>query len=208
MKLHISFNTTNLHLALSKAQQVAEYADALEIGPLLLLNNGINAVEQFRTTFPQKTLLVDTKIVDHGKEIIALLAPLEIDWISLMAGTASTMIHATCSAASANKTKVMLDLLDSGSLAQSALEAKSLGADAIKFQQPYDLQDSFAFLDKWEMIKGNSSLPVFISAKITRENISAIADLKPHGIVVGSAIIEAVNPAEEARYFYEVCNQQ
>lgn len=207
MKLQISFNTTNLHHALATAQEIADYADIIELGTLLLLNNGIEAVQEFRNTFPNKPLLIDAKIVNHGKEIIALLQKHDVDWVSLMAGTDKSIIHATCSAAATSKTKIMLDLLDSGSLAQSALEAKSLGAEAIKFHHPYGNNDLFAFTEKWELVRDNSSLPVFVSAKITRENITAIARLNPYGIVIGSAIIDAENPSKEAEFFYNICNK-
>ena len=94
----------------------------------------------------------------------------------------------------------MLDLLDASSVGQSALEAKNLGVDALLFHSAYDEQDT-TILDKWDMVKGNSELPVFVSAKIGRESVEEIVKLLPDGIIIGRAITGAENPAQEAQYF-------
>jgi 3-keto-L-gulonate-6-phosphate decarboxylase len=65
-----------------------------------------------------------------------------------------------------------------------------------------------AFIEKWEMVRGNTNLPIFVSAKITRSSIEPIMAINPDGIIIGSAIVDAKNPAEEAQFFYELCKRQ
>ena len=101
----------------------------------------------------------------------------------------------------------MLDLIASDSVGQSALEAKNIGADALLFHQPYSETESLVFLDKWDMIKGNSSLPIFVSAKINRDNVDKIVALRPDGIIVGLSITEAEDSAQEAQYFAELVSK-
>ena len=60
------------------------------------------------------------------------------------------------------------------------------------------------FLDKWELIRGNTDLPIFISTRIKRDNIADIIGVNPDGIILGRTITEAENPKEEAQFFYEV----
>jgi 3-hexulose-6-phosphate synthase len=208
MKLQISFDTTDLEKTLQIAKNVQEYADIIEVGIVLIHAHGKKAVEQFRTTFAQKTLLVDTKIIDRGKQIVEELAPLGIDWITVMAGTRKSIIHSTCLHAQEYGIKVMLDLLDSASPGQSALEAENLGADALVFHQPHDEEDSLLFLDKWGMVKGNTKLPIFVSGKIKRDTIHDIMKVNPDGIIVGKSITEAENPAQEAQFFYELAHKE
>jgi 3-keto-L-gulonate-6-phosphate decarboxylase len=121
-----------------------------------------------------------------------------------MAGTSPHVIHATTTAAHNENVKVMLDLIDSNSIGQSALEAKNLGADALLFHQPYSETESLVFLDKWDMIKGNSRLPIFVSAKINRENVDKIVALNPDTIIVGLGITDATHSAQEAHYFAQL----
>ena len=86
-------------------------------------------------------------------------------------------------------------------LVNLALEAKSLGADALIFHKQSIESDNILFLDRWEMVKGNSPLPIFISAHITRENIAEILSIGASGVIIGSAIVNATDPAAEADYF-------
>ncbi len=204
MKLQISFDMTDLDHALEIASAVAPHADILEIGTLLIYSHGAQAVKQFKATFPDKAILADAKIADRGKENVTVMANAQADWITVIAGTNKNIIHAACTTAHDLNKKVMLDLCDANSVAQSALEAKNLGADALLFQQLYDENEPHIFIDKWEMIKGNTELPIFISAKIKRETINPIIKLNPDGIIIGSSITQAEHPEHEALFFKEL----
>jgi 3-keto-L-gulonate-6-phosphate decarboxylase len=56
-------------------------------------------------------------------------------------------------------------------------------------------------------VRGNTSLPIFVSAKITRTSIYNILNIKPDGIVVGKSILDADDPTEEAKFFYDLSNK-
>ena len=208
MKLQISFDIIDLNNAIEIATQVADYADIFALETVLIYTHGLKAVEKFKEAFPRKTILADSKIVDSGKDAATAFASAGADWITVTAGTNKQVIHAACTAASNANVKVMLDLLDASSLGQSAMEAKNLGAEALLFNHSYDESNSLLFLDKWEMIKGNSDLPVFISAKIKRDNVESIISIKPDGIVVGKAITGAKDPAQEAEFFATLCGKK
>jgi len=207
MKLQIAFDMSNIEKALEIATQVAEYADIFEVGTLLLYSHGVKAVKLFKEQFPRKQILADAKIIDRGKEAIALFADAGADWVTVMAGTGKDVIHAACAAAHQAKIQVMLDLVDASSLGQSALEAKNLGADALLFHQAFDEKESVQFLDKWEMVKGNTQLPVFVSAKITRDTINYFLSLKSDGLIIGKSITDASDPVQEAQYFKDLLSR-
>jgi len=203
MKLQVSFDITDREQALHVAAQIADYVDIFEIGTLLIYKYGIEIIKHFKGQFPEKTILVDSKIVDRGKYAATLFAQANADWITVMAGTSREVIHSVTSTAHSLNKNVMLDLLDSSSIGQSALEAKNLGLDALLFHQPYDAAESLVFLEQWDMVKGNSALPVFVSAKITRENIDDVLKIKPDGIIIGSSIVNAEDPREAAEFFHK-----
>lgn len=207
MKLQISFDLVDLDKAIAIGSEVAQYADIIEVGTILIYHHGTDAVKRFKEAFPDKVILADTKIVDRGKEVAELFADAGADWITVMAGTSQHVIHATTTAAHSANIKVMLDLIDSDSVGQSALEAKNLGVDALLFHQPYSETESLVFLDKWDMIKGNTSLPIFVSARINRDNVDKILALKPDVIIVGLSITDAEHSAQEAQYFAELVDR-
>lgn len=203
MKLQISFDITDLEKAISIAHNVEPYADSFEVGSLLLFKYGLASLEKFRETFPNKTLLADSKIVDRGTQTVNLLAGTGVNWVTVMAGTSKNVIHAACTAAHDAGKLVMLDLLDSASQGQSALEAKSMGVDALLIHRSYEEEDSLKFLDTWDMVRGNSNLPIYISGKMSREMVDKIKAIKPDGIVISKAITQADDPAAEAKFFKE-----
>lgn len=207
MKLQIAFDMSNIEKALEIATQVADYADIFEVGTLLLYSHGVKAVKLFKEQFPRKQILADAKIIDRGKEAISLFAEAGADWVTVMAGTGKDVIHAACTAAHQAKIQVMLDLVDAASLGQSAMEAKNLGADALLFHQAFDEKESVQFLDKWEMVKGNTQLPVFVSAKITRDTINYFLSLRSDGLIIGKSITDSSDPAQEAQYFKDLLSR-
>jgi len=206
MKLQISFDIPDLEQAVEIAKQVTEYADIIEVGSLLILNHGIYAIKTFRNAFPNQVILADAKIVDRGKDATTLFAKADADWITVMSGTHKNVIHTACTNAHALNKKVMLDLIDAPSIGQFAMEAKNLGADALLFHEPYE-EESLTFLDKWEMVHGNTDLPIFVSNNINRNNINKIMEINPEGIIIGKSITDAQDPAAEAKFFKEVCSK-
>jgi len=205
MKLQVAFDSTDLKQSIEIAVAISNYVDIIEIGSLLIYKHGIKAIEEFRTHLPKKTLLADIKIIDRGKESTDLILNAGADWITVMAGTSKDVIHAVCTQAHNANKKVMLDLLDSSSAGQSALEAKSIGVDAILFHQAYD-ESQPLFMDKWDMVKSNTILPIFVSAKLKRDNFAQILEVKPDGIILGKTITSAENPVDEVKFFYDICN--
>ncbi len=207
MKLQISFDMADLDKALEIAAAVAPFTHRFEVGTLLLYNAGIIAIERFKKTFPDKTILADIKIVDRPKEVVSLIAHTGVDWITVLAGASRDTIHAACTAAHAQNIKVMLDLIDAISIGQSALDAQKLGVHALCIHRPYDTKETLSFLEKWDMIKGNTDLPIYISGNIKEDTFDEIANLKPHGIIVSGTVTKADNPAAYAQQLFERCEK-
>ena len=70
MKLQISFDLIDLDQAIAIGSRVAQYADIIEVGTILIYHHGTDAVKRFKELFPDKIILADTKIVDRGKEVV------------------------------------------------------------------------------------------------------------------------------------------
>lgn len=201
MELHFSFNNSTIEAALAIAEETAEFCDAFRIGPVLLMHYGIESIRAFRAKFPQKTLFIETRIIDHEKELVSLAASVGGDWVTVLADAHQPIIRATTTHARSAGVKVMLDLAGISSFGQRVLEATAMGIQALMFHYIPDLESTDVFADRWEMARGNTSLPIYISTAITRENVRTMTKLAPAGIIVGGAVTEADDPAEEARFF-------
>lgn len=197
IKIQVSFNMLDLEKAVSIAETINPHVDILEIGPILLYKYGTIALETFKKSLPKSTILVNAKIVDRSRQAVPLFSQSGADWITVMSGTDKKIIHTACTLAHQDSKKIMLDLTDSCSIGQTAMDAKSMGVDALLMHR-VETDESLDFLDNWNMAKGNTELPIFISGKITEDNLDKILPLSPAGIVVGGFITQAENPAETA----------
>lgn len=184
MKLQVAFDMTDLEKAVSIALELQDHIDIIEIGSLLIFKFGDKAIHRFREAFPQKTILVDMKIADRSKEATHIALDAGANWVTVLAGTSKNVIHTVCTTAHDMGKKVMLDLIDASSIGQSALEAQSLGVDAVLFHRAADESADMISLEQWDMVKGNTKLPVFVATQVTQKNAHAILELKPGGIVM------------------------
>lgn len=204
MKLQVAFDLSDLDKAIKIAQEISEYVDIFEVGSLLIFKHGDLAIKRFKETFPNVSILADVKIADRGKEAAQLLCSAGADWVTVLAGTSKNIIHSVCTTAHEMGKKVMLDLIDSSSLGQSALEAKSFGVDALLFSKPIDEDAQLTFLDRWEMVKGNTQLPVYLSAPIINDNVDELIVLNPTGLVVGRTITNSQDPLAQIKKIHDL----
>jgi|SRR5579862_2867104 len=201
MKLHISYNLTDLDKALTLAEQTASYADILGIGSLLIMKEGVNAIKKFREIFPDKELFAELHIIEKGEESVTMMAQAGANYVSVLAGAHLSTIKKAVEAAKQFEVNIALDLLDAQSVGQSALDAKTIGAHMIVLQRYHAEEDATEIENGWRDVKDNTKLPIFITGKIDDETIEQIINLKPQGIMIGTAITKADNPAQKAAYF-------
>jgi 3-hexulose-6-phosphate synthase len=203
MKLQISYDFTNLSQALEIAKKTAPFADILEIGTPLILIEGLAAITEFKKAFPDKQILADAKVVDRVSDIIPPLAKAGASYITFLYGTSNKVIQKATSIAHQNKTKIVLDLIDPETMGQAARDAQALGIDLILFHYPHEANEGFDLESDWEMVRGNTDLPIFVAARSAKD-INDIIKLKPQGIVVGKKITCADNPEEAAKRYSEL----
>lgn len=201
MKLHISYNFVELSQALEIAQQTAEFADILGVGSLLLFKEGVKAIKTFKSTFPDKEIFAEANIAEKADEAVSMLASAGANYISVLSGVYHNTIKKAVETAKAFDAKIALDLLDSHSPGQSALDAKALGASSIILHRTHTPSEAVDIENEWQNVKENTKLPLFVTGKIDEANFEQILDLKPQGIIIGSAITKSENPAKLASYF-------
>lgn len=206
MKLQICFEDLELNEALKLAKKISNFCDTIEIGNSLLLEYGIKVVEKFRKKIKDKNLLLDTRFTDSPiSNITKKLYQEGADWLTVMSNAPKPMIHHLTTLSKNNNKKVMMDMLNAISAGQIAMEAKTLGVDAILIKHRVD-EDEIQFIDKWEMVSGNSNLPIYISTECSDiENIKKIISLNPAGIVIGKSITHSEDPEKIASHIYEFC---
>jgi len=207
MKLQVAFDILDIDKALNIASKIEKYVDIFEVGSLLIYKYGISSIEKFKENFPQKTILADTKITDHAKDCVVLFSQNGADWITVLSGAGKNTIQTACTIAHEFNKKIMLDLKDASSPGQYALEAKSLGVDALLMHKTSNDDNNDLFFEKWEMVKGNTNLPIFISTFENKDNITESISLGAYAIVISRIITQAENPEQEVKYIYDLISK-
>ncbi len=206
MKLQISYNFSQLSTALEVAKQTAAYADIIEIGSTLLYIEGIKVIRAFKDLFPDKSICVDTKLIESAHDLIKIGSLQGANYFTLLAGAANHVVQSSTSTAHANRSRIMLDLIDAPSTGQSAMDAATLEVDYLLFHRSNPSTSSTDLHEEWMNVKGNTTVPIFIAGKVDRASIAHLCNLKPAGIIVGHAITHADNPEAEAQHFKSVVN--
>lgn len=204
MKLFIAFTMTNVTQALQIAHQIEKVCDGFFLTHPLLLSAGITALQEFRKAFPEKHLVCETRLLRHEQEIVPLFAQEGADGLTVLAGSRNSFIHTSASTAHDKNKKIYLDLSDSGSVSQAALEAQSLGVDFLIFSDPYNEEDKHVFVDRWEMVHGNTRLPIFIATQVTIDNIHDISKLRPAGLIIECTATSDEDFINQVTSFYAI----
>ena len=201
MKLQISYNYTDLRAAIEAAEKTEKFANIMHLDTALLFSHGAEAVRVFRSKFPATPILVDVKMIDGVDKIVKLMSSAGATYTTVLYGAKTKVIQKATSAAHATGSKVVMDLIDLDTMGQAACDAEKLGIDYVIFYYPQEADEVYTKLDQWELVRGNTKLPIFVSGKIDREKIEDVLKFKPQGIIVGEAITHAEDPAAEAEYF-------
>lgn len=204
MKLHISYNFPDIETALSVAEQTAEYADIIGVGSLLIYKEGIKAIKTFKAKFPTKDICAEIAIMQKAQDTVTMFSHAGASYISVLAGTFHGVVKKAVETAKRLDINITLDLLDAHSPGQSALDAKTLGVNLLIIHQaptPTHPTEPLDLFTEWQNVRENTNLPVFVAGKIDRTNIAQVLELRPQGVIIGTAITHADNPKKEAQYF-------
>lgn len=207
MKLHITYDFSDLSHALKTAEQTAGVADIIGIGSLLIFKEGVKAVQSFKSAFPNKPLFVEIKISEKADEAVALMANAGANYITVLAGASVHTIKKAVDAAKNFDVKIALDLLSAPSLGQSAHDAKTLGAQLLVLHRCPGLDHENELEAEFREVRDNTQLPIFITGKIDESNIEKIKELNPQGVMIGASITKADNPSKAAHYFKTIVGE-
>lgn len=200
--LQIALDCTSINKAIDVSKKVNEYVDILEVGTVLVIAEGVDAISAIRREFPKKHILTDTKCTDAGAKI-AKICDIE--------GTNSM----TCSAAAGLKTileaknyidDIRIEMF--GNISEDDYSNWSkIGVNHLIYHKSKDDMEAG---DNWsddDIAKVKSLIDrgfnVSITGGITIDNISQFKGLNINTIIVGSAILNAAKPDEVASDFKE-----
>lgn len=111
-KLQIALDVTTTSDALAALTVTAEHIDVIEVGTVLCLSAGMEAVRCVRAAYPEHTVLADVRIAEAGSLIANLAYDAGADWVSVVSGAARSTVRAVARVAKERDKDVQVELSD------------------------------------------------------------------------------------------------
>lgn len=217
MKLQVTLDTMNVEAGIALLADVAPFVDIIEVGTPLLLDAGMQAIEEVKAAFPNVEVLADTKIWHDGTRIAASAFAHGADMVSVLAGTTDAEIEAVVTIAQEHGRCVAADLSGVRGLVRRASELEDIGVRYMVV--PSGLrrlrkEDDDAFHRNTRAMGGTplalvrnvmrglvSGTEVAVVDNITLDNLDEVLATHPGVLLVGRAILAAADPAAAAAEF-------
>lgn len=206
MKLQITLDILELDQALEYLDEIAPYADIVEVGTPLSLMYGIEAVRKVKERYPELVVLDDIKLCDGGKRSSHACLSKGADMITVLGISDKATIQAGIEEANKLGKRTVVDMIHAENLEEKIKQADDLGAHVIGVHVGIDSQahgeNPLAALKIAKASVKRAEISVAGGLKDDRY-LDQILEYKPDILVVGNGIRKAENPADTARRIKE-----
>src|SRR5699024_4721972 len=93
-QLQIALDVQTIPEALAAVEATADDIDVIEVGTILCLAEGMDAVRCLRAAHPMHTILADVRIAEAGSIIAGLAYDAGADWVTVVSGAARATMEA------------------------------------------------------------------------------------------------------------------
>lgn len=205
MKLQLALDVLSLQDSLALVEKVQDYVDIIEIGTPFIIEEGMEAVRQFRKRFPNKELLADIKIMDAGDIEAASAFKAGADYVTVLGTTDILTVQSCVETANQYGKEVVVDMICVENIPKKIQQLEAVGAHGLAVHTGVDQQKAGREpIDDLRVMKEHSkSAKISVAGGISLETIPMYAELKPEVLIVGGGICSADDPAKQAKAIYE-----
>lgn len=115
-RLQLALDLLDLDAAVDVTTKAHSAIDIIEVGTLLCLSEGMNAIRTMRAKFPDKTIVGDVRIVRAGKNIADMAFDAGADWVSVVAEAPRETLEAAVKVAESYSREIQIELADEWSV--------------------------------------------------------------------------------------------
>lgn len=206
-KLQLALDTYDLPTALAPLQKAHQSIDVIEVGTILCLAEGMHAVRNIRSLYPEKTILADVRIVEAGSLISKLAFDAGADWVSVVSGATPTTVESVTKIARDRGKDVQIELID-GWKPEQAREWLDMGVRQVITHRSRDAEtkgDLTWTQRDFDEIHHLASMgfQVTVTGGVKEEDLHLFTGVPVYIFIVGRGIYGAKDPAASARSIKE-----
>ena len=210
MKLQLALDHfDSIQQAISLLDQVVDLVDIVEVGTPMIIQEGVSALKQIKSAYPQVKLLADLKIVDAGALEARLAFEAGADIVTVL-GLAHdvTIQNAVCEGVNFAK-QIMVDLISVSDIATRSKEVDALGVDYICAHTAFDMQGTEDPLGDLPLVMASTeNARVAVAGGINPATLQHIVPYRPEIVVVGGYITSSLNSRKAALEINQLLAQQ
>ena len=194
-----------LDAALDILAQVEACVDIAEVGTPLVFREGMNAVRQIRSAYPDLSVLADLKIMDAGEAEADIAFAAGAERVTVMALASDATITGALRSAERHGKQVMIDMMQVARPISRARQLLELGCDLLCLHTAHDMQAAHGspYVALAQMRESLPGARLAIAGGIALPSLERILPHEPQVIIVGSGITAAAQPGLVARQFHE-----
>lgn len=198
--IQLAIDALDFDQSVALADQVSPYVDIFEIGTPCIKANGLGLVEELRSRFPDKLLLVDLKTMDAGEYEATPFYAAGADICTVLGVSGLPTVEGVVKAAKAHGSEAQVDLINVPDKSACAQACADLGAQIIGIHTGLDAQAAghSPFGDLQEITGLGLDVRISVAGGIKPATVQQVVEAGAGVIVVGAAIYGAPSPAEAA----------
>jgi len=209
--LQIALDTYDLPSALGPLQKAHHSIDVIEVGTILCLSQGMEAVRIICSLYPDKPVLADVRIAEAGSIISKMAFEAGANWVSVVSGATMTTAEVVQKEAEKHGGEVQIELID-GWTWDMARQWRDIGIQQVITHRSRDAEaaGNLTWSDRdFDEIRelANMGFKVTVTGGVKPRDIPLFAGVPVYIFIAGRAIRGAADPAAAAREFQEVIGQ-
>lgn len=200
--LQIALDNSTLASAVESIREAGPVVDIVEVGTILCLQEGAEAIRVMRAMFPEKIIIADTKCADAGGTVAKNCKDAGADWMTVIcAATIPTM-----KAAQKEIATLQVELYGDWTLTQ-AKQWREMGIDQVIYHQSRDALIAGETWGENDLTKVKTLIDMGFKVSVTGgleiETLELFKGLDVYTFIAGRGITSKPDPKKAAQDFID-----
>lgn len=207
--LQIALDLYDLDQAQEVASAVAKAGvDLIEVGDPLIKTNGVAAIEAIRQAAPEALIVAEMMSADWGRDQVELAAKAGADAVLLIGPASLASMDQAANAARKYDLPVTIDIPEAHRNREWIQQAEHIGIDGFTITTNIDLGIAgLTPLDQAKQVRSFTQRPIAVSGGFSLSDPELILRGGWDILIVGRAVVDAVEPAQAARQLLDLIDQ-